>query len=285
MKSFWKKARKNKAFLFSLTGVLILLIIAASADLFVRHDPLQENFSYIMGAPNKEYICGTDHIGRCIFCRILSGAKNSLLITFLIIFLIIFIGTVLGMTAGFFGGILDVIIMRITDILMSIPIQVFAIALIAVLQPGIGNVILAVSLLWWTRYARMTRNQVTALRQKAFIDEARLGGESKIRILSRYIFPELLPELVVMAALDVGRLILAIAGLSFLGLSSQPPIPEWGYMLSEGKQYIQKAPWLLLYPGIAILITVILFNLLGDSVRNILSPRGIRKKNRLKISQ
>jgi len=284
LKSFWQKALKNKALLISLAGVVILLVVAATADLYVPHDPLKEDFSYIMGPPNREYPCGTDHIGRCIFSRILSGAKNSLLVTFLIVFLIICIGTVLGMTAGFFGGMADILIMRLTDILLAIPTQIFAIALLAILKPGIGSVILAISLMWWTRYARLARNHVTALRQKAFIEEARLGGESRARILFRYIFPELLPELIIMAALDVGRLILAIAGFSFLGLSSKPPIPEWGNMLSEGRAYSQKAPWLLIYPGVAILITVILFNILGDSLRSILSPGAAKKKRRLKIS-
>ena len=282
MNRFWVKARKDKAFLFSAVLVLILLAVSVTADIWIVHDPLQENFSYIMGPPNREYPCGTDHLGRCILCRILSGAKNSLLITFIIVFLIISIGTILGMTAGYFGGIVDIVIMRIADILLSIPIQIFAIAMIAMLQPGIINVIIAVSVLWWTRYARLTRNKVINLRNKTFIEEARLGGESGRRIMLFYIFPELLPELIVMAALDVGRLILAIAGFSFLGLSSQPPIPEWGYMLSEGKQYIQKAPWLMIYPGIAIFITVILFNLLGDSLRRVLSPRGKGKKKNVK---
>ena len=273
MSIFWKEAKKNKTFLVLCVLTLLLIAVSAVVDFFLPHDPYKTDFSLILQPPSREFICGTDGVGRCLFCRILSGAKYSLICTFAMVFLTSFLGTMFGMISGFAGGIVDIIIMRITDVLLSIPIQVCCIAMIAVMKPGIFTVIIAVSFLWWTKYARMTREKVLAIRKMEYIEEAKMGGESDLRLLMRYVLPNILPELVVMAALDIGKMMLAIAGYSYLGLSAQPPTPEWGYMLSEGKRYIQTSPWMLLYPGIAIFITVVLFNLLGDSLRDVLDPR------------
>lgn len=279
MRTFWKDAKKNKAFLLFLTLAVLLLLFSAFAEYIIPHDPYETNFDLLLSAPDSGHICGTDGVGRCLFCRILAGAKYSLVATFAMVLLTMLIGTTLGMTSGFFGGAVDAVIMRITDILLSIPVQVFCIAMIAVMSPGLGTVIVAVSLLWWTKYARMTRNEVMKIRKMEYVEEAVLGGESSFRILFRYMLPNILPQIIVLAALDVGRMMLAIAGYSYLGLSAQPPTPEWGYMLSEGKRYIQTAPWMMLYPGIAIFITVVLFNLLGDSLRDVLDPKS---KSRVK---
>ncbi len=279
MRTFWKDARKNKAFLLFLALALLLLVFSALAEWIVPHDPYETDFDLLLCAPSREHICGTDGVGRCLFCRILAGAKYSLIATFAMVLLTTMIGTTLGMTSGFFGGVVDAVIMRVTDILLSIPVQVFCIAMIAMMRPGLGTVIIAISLLWWTKYARMTRNEVMKIRKAEYVEEAVLGGESNFRILFRYMLPNILPQIVVMSALDVGRMMLAIAGYSYLGLSAQPPTPEWGYMLSEGKRYIQTSPWMMLYPGVAIFVTVVLFNLLGDSLRDVLDPKS---KSRIK---
>ena len=164
----------------------------------------------------------------------------------------------IGIVSGFFGGLLDTVIMRLTDILLAFPDTVFAIAIVGMMGPGLLNTVIALSFVWWTKYARMARGLASVIRTKDYITEARFGGVGTAGILFRYVLP---------------NIVLALAGLSFLGLASQPPTPEWGYMLYEGKSYLQTAPWIMLFAGLAIFITVIVFNLLGDSLRDILDPK------------
>ena len=183
------------------------------------------------------------------------------------------VGTTIGLISGFFGGVLDTILMRFTDILLAFPNTVFAIAVVGMLGPGILNTVIAMSLVWWTSFARVTRGLAASIRTKDYITEARFGGASTMKIIFKYVLPNIMPRVIVMATMDIGGMILSLAGLSFLGLASQPPAPEWGYMLNEGRNYLQTAPWLLFFPGLAILVTVIVFNLLGDAVRDILDPK------------
>ena len=164
-------------------------------------------------------------------------------------------------------------IIRLTDILLAFPDTVFAIAIVGMMGPGLLNTVIALSFVWWTKYARMARGLASVIRTKDYITEARFGGVGTAGILFRYALPNIVPQVVIMATLDVGGMMLALAGLSFLGLASQPPTPEWGYMLYEGKSYLQTAPWIMLFAGLAIFITVIVFNLLGDSLRDILDPK------------
>lgn len=277
MRIFWNKAKKNRSFLLGAAGTVFLILIAAFGELFLVHDPYQENFSAMLAAPSKEYIFGTDAIGRSIFARVIAGAKYSFAAAFLMAFFTAFLGTLFGMLAGYIGGAVDSVVMRLCDILLSIPTTVCAIAAIAVMGAGLGRLVLILSLLWWTKYARMTRNLLFRVRTSEYITEAQLGGESNFRIITRYILPNILPEIVVMCALDIGKMLLTIAGMSYLGLSAQPPTPEWGYMLSEGRRYIQTAPWMIVFPGIAIFISVLCFNVLGDAIRDIMDPKYIQK--------
>ena len=287
MKEFWNKAKKDRAFLLSAGATLILIITALLADFFLPHDPFQEDFTAMLQPPSAAFFCGTDTIGRDLFSRILCGAKYSLVSAFLMAFLTALIGTALGLMAGYIGGAVDSFIMRLCDVLLSLPTTVCAIAVIAVIGSGLGHLILILALLWWTKYARMTRNLVFKVRASEYITEAQLGGENDFRIITRYILPNILSEIIVMCALDIGKMLLTIAGMSYLGLSAQPPTPEWGYMLSEGRRYIETAPWMIIFPGIAIFISVLCFNILGDSIRDIMDPRytGGRKKKKTLVKR
>ncbi|MBQ6368768.1 MAG: ABC transporter permease, partial [Parasporobacterium sp.] len=183
---------------------------------------------------------------------------------------------------GFAGGWVDMVITRFTDIVMAIPSTVFVIALVSVLGPGLHNTILAMSLVGWTEYARLSRALVLSVKENQFVQEARMGGLKSHQVVFRTVLPNIVPYLLVNITQDIGAQLLTLSGLSLLGLSSQPPTPEWGFMLSEGRKFIQSAPWLIIYPGLTIVLHVVVFNLLGDSLRDILDPRYVRKKTNRK---
>lgn len=271
------KTKKGKWIRFYIfLAVAIALVIGAFLGFVIApYDPLETDFKSILQAPSSAHIFGTDNTGRDILSRILCGASNSFSLSFVMIAIIAVIGTVIGLIAGFFGGIIDTILMRFTDILLAFPNTVFAIAVVGMLGPGIFNTVIAMSLVWWTSFARVTRGLAASIRTKDYITEARFGGASTFKIIFKYVLPNIMPRVIVMATMDIGGMILSLAGLSFLGLASQPPAPEWGYMLNEGRNYLQTAPWLLFFPGLAILVTVIVFNLLGDAVRDILDPKDV----------
>lgn len=250
-----------------------VLIIAFFGKYFAPYDPLATDYAAKLSAPGGSHLFGTDNVGRDVLSRILYGAGNSFMLTFIMIAIVSVLGTVIGIISGYFGGFLDTVIMRLTDILLAFPDTVFAIAIVGMMGPGLLNTVIALSFVWWTKYARMARGLASVIRTKDYITEARFGGVGTAGILFRYALPNIVPQVVIMATLDVGGMMLALAGLSFLGLASQPPTPEWGYMLYEGKSYLQTAPWIMLFAGLAIFITVIVFNLLGDSLRDILDPK------------
>lgn len=267
--------KRGKWIRFYIFLVLALVVIAVAffGKNFAPYDPLESDFLAALQPPSKEHLFGTDNLGRDVLSRILYGAGNSFALTFLMIAIVAVIGTTIGIISGYFGGWLDTVMMRFTDILLAFPDTVFAIAIVGMMGPGLLNTVLALSLVWWTKYARLTRGLASSIRAKDYIAEARFGGVRTPGILFRYVLPNVLPQVIVMATLDIGGMMLALAGLSFLGLSSQPPTPEWGYMLYEGKSYLQTAPWIMIFAGLAIFITVIVFNLLGDGLRDILDPK------------
>ena len=271
------KTKKGKWIRFYIfLAIAAALVIGAFFGFAIApYDPLATDFKSILQPPSSAHMLGTDNTGRDVLSRILCGAINSFSLSFVMIAIIATVGTIIGLISGFFGGVLDTILMRFTDILLAFPNTVFAIAVVGMLGPGIFNTVIAMSLVWWTSFARVTRGLAASIRTKDFITEARFGGASTFKIIMRYVLPNILPRVIVMATMDIGHMILSLAGLSFLGLASQPPAPEWGYMLNEGRNYLQSAPWLLFFPGLAILITVIVFNLLGDSVRDILDPKDV----------
>lgn len=260
-------------FFFFLILACAVLFVAFVGYRFAPYDPLETNYAEKLSAPSAAHPFGTDNVGRDVLSRILYGAGNSFSLTFLMIAIVSVLGTCIGMVSGFFGGAFDTVIMRITDVLLAFPDTVFAIAVVGMLGPGLLHTVLALSFVWWTKYARMARGMASMIREKDYILEARFGGAGVGKILFFYVLPNMIPQVVVMAALDVGGMMLALAGLSFLGLASQPPAPEWGYMLYEGKSYLQTAPWIMIFSGAAIFVTVVVFNLLGDSLRDILDPK------------
>ena len=282
MREFWNKAKKNPSFILSMTALILWVLFAAFGELFLKYAPYKEDFANMLAAPSAQFVFGTDTIGRSLFSRVVAGAKYSLLAAFLMAFFTAAIGTAFGLVAGYLGGWVDTLVMRLCDVLLSLPTTVCAIAAVAVIGPGLGHLILILSLLWWTKYARLTRNLLFKIKASEYITEAQLGGENDFRILTRYILPNILPEIVVLCALDIGKMLLTVASMSYLGLSAQPPTPEWGYMLSEGRRYIQSAPWMIIFPGVAIFISVLIFNILGDSVRDIMDPKYRARKKKKK---
>ena len=274
-------ALRDRKFMFIFAVTVLFVLATVFAGRIAPHDPIAQDYEAMLQAPSAAYPFGTDQVGRCLLSRILHGGKSSLLIAIAVTMLMAVIGTVIGLISGYTGGIVDTVLMRITDMLLAFPHIVFVIAIVSVLGTGTMNLIIAMTLISWTMYARVTRSMVMTIRNEDYVEQARLGGASRPAIMFRYIMPNVIPYLVVLITQDIGSNLLTLASLSLLGLGSQPPTPEWGFMLSEGKRYMQTAPWMLLFPGMAILISVIIFNLMGDSLRDILDPRGITRQDDL----
>ena len=264
------KTRRGKRIrFFVMLGITIaFVLVAAFAQYMAPYDPIATDLTQSLNAPSAAHLAGTDKLGRDVFSRILCGAGNSFSMTFIMVIVVSVIGTAIGMACGYFGGKLDTCVMRFVDILLAFPDTVFAIAVAGMLGPGLLNTVLALSFIGWTRYARMTRSLTASIKARGYVTQARFNGASTPRILLRYILPNVAPQLVVMAAMSVGGTMLSLAGLSFLGLASQPPTAEWGFMIYESRQYIQTAPWMMIFPGIALFMTVVVFNLLGDALRD-----------------
>lgn len=269
------KSIKKVVFIITLFIAILTVLLAIIAPKFAPNDPLETNFEHILEKPSDKYPFGTDQVGRCIYSRILYGAKVSLGMTFCLLGLVFILGVVIGIIAGMHGGLVDTIIMRTADTVLAFPDIVFAIAIVGMLGPGIRNTILALSVIWWTKYARLTRVLVMGIKNREYIQAAKMIGVGRLKLITYYILPNVISPLVVQLALDIGGMMLALSGLSFLGLGVQSPKPEWGNMLNEGRAYIQTAPWLLIYPGLAIFTVVAIFNILGDSVRDFLDPKHV----------
>ncbi len=257
-------------------GLVILLIVAALALLapyIIPADPLAIDPTASMAAPSPTHPMGTDRLGRDVAARLIFGARTSLWVGVVSVGLATLIGVPLGVLAGYFGGLLDDVIMRLMDVLFAFPPILLAIVIAAVLGPGLTNAMIAIGIIYLPRLARVTRGPVLALRQVEFVEAARALGATHLRIMFTHILPNILGVLLVQVTLNLSTAILAEAALSFLGLGAQPPTPTWGGMLNEGRMFMQIAPWLSLYPGIAISVTVLGFNLLGDGLRDLFDPR------------
>nr|WP_240511986.1 nickel transporter permease [Paludifilum halophilum] len=251
------------------TGMLIsVLLISLVGPFLVPNDPLAVNMSERLQPPSEKYPLGTDHMGRCLFSRLAVGAQTTLGITALVIFSVIVIGIPVGLISGYAGGRLDAVLMRIVDGLIAFPEFVLAIAVAGFLGPSLINLMLSIVLVKWVRYARVVRGIVLSEREKEYVLAARVGGCSSWKILYRHLLPQILSPVLVLAALDVGTVILIISSLSYLGLGIQPPNPEWGAMLNDGRSYFQTFPELMFYPGSAILWVVLACNLIGDGLRD-----------------
>ena len=254
-----------------------LLFVACFGQYIVPYDPYAQDLSNALQPPSGSHLLGTDRYGRDLFSRIIIGAQTTIFSALALVAGITIAGTVIGVICGYVGGWIDSLIMRISDIFLAFPEMVFAIAIAGVLNGGIWSAAIAVGLIAWPRYARVARSQVLAMKNHQYMNAAKLMGTRWYKVILKHIMPNILGPIVVTAALDVGAMIMNLAGLSYLGLGVVPPTPEWGSMMSEGRSMLQTSPWVVLAPGLAIFITVIIFNLLGDTVRDILDPKQTRR--------
>ncbi len=263
-----------------------MLVLAVIAPAFATHDPYAIDLKNVTAAPSSEFIMGTDYEGRCIACRLLYGASRSILSAFIVVAATLVIGTFVGIVCGYVGGLFDTVVMRFVDAVQAFPDVVFAIAVAAMLGGGMENCIIALTAVGWTSYARLARSRVLAVKDRSFVAAARIAGASRLSLLVKTVLPNCLTPLVVSASMHVGSAILSFAGLSFLGLGSAPPFPEWGTMLSDGRATLQQAPWTVFFPGFAILCVVMIMGMFGDSVNEMLNPKphgtSRAKRRRLK---
>lgn len=260
--------------IFSILAILIVLAAIFAPVITGGQSATEGNLLNSIMPPSSDHIFGTDKLGRDIFTRVIYGARTSLVASFSVVIIIFVIGTALGILAGYFGGWVDTIIMRISDMMISFPDLVLAIAVAGILGASIKNAVIAIAAVSWTKYARLARSLVLKIRNRDYVSAAIVTGSKTPRMLFKYMLPNTLPTLVITAATDIGSMMLNLAGLSFLGFGAKAPTPEWGLMLNEGRAYMQSAPWLMIFPGLAILVVVVVFNMLGDSLRDILDPRN-----------
>ena len=266
---------QNKQFTFFLILAVLIILVAIFAPIVSGGiDPLKGDLNDALLAPSKAHIFGTDKMGRDVFARVIYGSRSSLTATFGVVALIFFIGTILGVISGYFGGIIDSIIMRIADMMLAFPGLVLALAVAGIMGASIKNAIIAIVVVSWTKYARLARSLVMKIRDRDYVSAAIVTGSKTPYMLFRYMLPNALPTLIITAATDIGSMMLELAAMSFLGFGAKPPAPEWGYMLNEGRACMQSAPWLMIFPGLAIFVVVVVFNMLGDSIRDILDPRN-----------
>lgn len=258
--------------------VILLMLVALFSEQLAPYDPYEQNLDEAMQPPSAQHIMGTDRHGRDMFSRVLVGGKTSIYATLALVVAISVFGTVVGTLCGYYGGKVDSIVMRISDVCLAFPGLVFAMAVAALLGGGISNAVLALAVISWPKYSRVARSQTLALKSSSFVNAARLSGSSSTQIILRHILPNILGPILVTAMLDIGTMMMELAGLSFLGLGAKPPTAEWGNMMSSGRSMLQMYPWIVLSPGIGIFISVVLFNLLGDTVRDYLDPRNSRSR-------
>ena len=265
---------KNRQFMIFLILAVLIILTAVFAPLITGGvDPLEGSMENALQAPCKEHIFGTDKMGRDIFTRVIYGARASLVSTFGVVLLIFLIGTAVGVIAGCFGGIVDAALMRIADMMVAFPGLVLALAVAGIIGSSMKNAIIAITLVSWTKYARLARSLVLKIKDRDYVSAAIVSGSRRSHIIRAYMLPNALPILIITAATDVGSMMLELAALSFLGFGAKPPTPEWGYMLNEGRGLIQSAPWMMIFPGLAIFLVVVVFNMLGDALRDIMDPR------------
>lgn len=265
--------RKNYILYIGIVLSVLIVLVTIFAPFLELHDPTKMELSQKFIAPCREFIFGTDHLGRDIFSRVIEGSRVSLSVAVTVVLFSAVLGVVLGMISGYVGGAVDMLIMRWVDVLLAFPTIIFALALSTMLGTGQTNLIIAITCIQWTRYARIARGEALLLKNAEYVEAARSIGNSTVQVLRKYIFPGVVSKIIILASLDIGTIILYCASLSFLGLGAQPPSPDWGVMISEGKDYMQYAPWLTIFPGLAIAISALAFNMLGDGLRDLLDPR------------
>ncbi|RHK25330.1 ABC transporter permease [Ruminococcus sp. AF46-10NS] len=271
-----QKIRKNHTrakLIFFLILTAVLLLIAAFAKYLCPYDPYVQDLTLAQKAPCPEHLLGTDRYGRDMLSRVITGSTVSIYGTLILVAVITVVGTVIGILCGWRGGKTEAVLMRISDLFLAFPGLVFALAVAAVLGGGIQNAIIALAVISWPKFARLARGLTLTQKASPYLMAAKLSGSSTGKLLIKHILPNIAGPILVTAVLDIGTMMMELAGLSFLGLGVKPPMAEWGSMINDGRSMLQIAPWMVLAPGAAIFITVMIFNLLGDTVRDYMDPR------------
>jgi len=262
----------NKLVLSGLALTLLLVLMALLADVISPHDPIALNVRHRQEAPSAQYPFGTDRLGRDILSRVIHGTRNSLRVAFTSVTVALLVGGLLGLVSGYAGGLADLAIGRVMDVFFSFPVLLLAIAIAAMLGPGVENASLAIAIVYTPLFARVVRGPVISERHRDYVEAARLLGASHPRIVARHVLPNVVSPMIVQASASFSHAILLEAALSYIGLGTQPPAPSWGTMLSEGRTFLETAPWMSIFPGAAIAAAVLAFNLLGDGLRDALDP-------------
>jgi len=269
----WLNLKSNPLAMIGLFIIVVFVFIAIFAPWLAPHDPSIQNLGNRLAAPSAQHWFGTDELGRDIFSRILYGGRVTLGMVIAVVILVAPLGLIIGCVAGYFGGIVDTILMRVTDVFLAFPRLILALAFVAALKPGVESAILAIALTAWPPYARLARAETMTIRNTDYIAAYRLTGASPARIIARHIAPLCVPSLIVRITLDMSSIILTAASLGFLGMGAQPPSPEWGAMIATAKRFIFEQWWVATIPGIAIFLVSLAFNFLGDGLRDVLDPK------------
>ena len=279
LRAFWASFGENRGAVAALCVVLAIAAIAILADIVAPHDPAEQFRDSVRLPPawgeegNWRFVLGTDDVGRDVLSRVIHGARISLFIGLVVTFISMLIGVVLGLVVAFRGGTIDMLVMRVMDLIIAVPNLVLAILIVAVLGPNLTNTIVAVTVVYLPRYVRLVRASALGELGKEYVIAARVAGVGRLRLMFVTVLPNCLAPLIVQAALGVSDAILEAAALGFLGLGAQPPVPEWGAMVGDGREFIRSNPWIVTAPGLAILVTVIAVNLMGDGLRDALDPK------------
>jgi peptide/nickel transport system permease protein len=269
----WRRLLRRKGAIFGLCVIGLFIICAAFAPLIAPHDPIAQSWSAVRKAPSFVHLFGTDDVGRDVLSRVIFGTRASLFAGVISVSIALFVGVPLGLTAGYLGGAVDAVLSRMTDAMLACPFIVLAIALAAFLGPSLGNAMIAIGITTTPIFVRLTRGQVMQIKVEEYIEAARAVGNPRWRIAVVHILPNVFPAILVQATLSVATAIIAEAALSFLGLGQQPPDPSWGSMLNSAQRFLTSAPWMAVWPGLAIFLSVLSFNLIGDGLRDALDPR------------
>lgn len=268
--------KKNKRAMVGLWMVILFVLVAIFAPLIAPYDPIKQNMEIMLQPPSAAHLFGTDEFGRDMFSRVIYGAQISLMIGIVGVLISLVLGVALGTISGYFGGKIDSVIMRIIDIFMAFPSFLLALAIVSVLGPGMGNVMIAIGLFSIPTFARLSRSSVLSVKGKEYIEAAKSMGATNTLIIFKHVIPNSIAPIIVLSTLRIATAILTAAGLSFLGMGAQPPTPEWGAMLSTGREYLRSSPHVSTIPGLAIMFMVLSFNMLGDGLRDALDPKGKR---------
>ncbi|MBP2428169.1 peptide/nickel transport system permease protein [Bradyrhizobium elkanii] len=270
----WRRLIRRKGAVLGLTVIALFILLAGFAPLIVPYDPVATSWSLVRKAPSAQHWFGTDELGRDVFARVVFGARASLLAGVISVGIALAIGVPLGLVAGYRGGFIDALISRITDAMLACPFLILAIALAAFLGPSLSNAMIAIGVSATPIFIRLTRGQVMSVKVEDYVEAARAMGNPRWRIALVHILPNILPALLVQATLSIAAAIIAEAALSFLGLGQQPPAPSWGSMLNAAQRFLTSAPWMAVWPGLAIFLVVLSFNLVGDGLRDALDPKA-----------